>query len=115
MRITGEGRRLRIYVNETDRANGTALYEALVRKAHEIGLAGATVLRGISGFGAGSRIHTTKILRMAEDLPVIVELVDSAEKIRAALPALEQLIETAGAGALMTLGPTEIIRYAPAK
>lgn len=109
MKITGEGKRLRIYVNETDRIDGATLHEALVRKAHELGLAGASVFHGVSGYGAGSRIHTTKVLRLADDLPVVIEIIDSDEKIRVALPALQQLVATAGVGSLITLETTEIV------
>lgn len=115
MKTTGEGKRLSIVVNETDRADGVTLHEALVRKAHEIGLAGATAYRCVSGFGAGSRIHTSKILRLADDLPIVIEIVDAEETLRSALPALEALIEAAGCGALMTLEAVEVIRYAPSK
>lgn len=111
MKIAGEGKLLRIFVGESDRAGGRLLYEALVRTARELGLAGATVWRGIEGFGARSLIHRASILRLSEDLPVLIEIVDSEEKIRAALPALEALIEDAGGGGLVTLEKAEIIRY----
>jgi PII-like signaling protein len=111
MKITGEGKLLRIFIGESDRCQGRPLYSALVEKAHELGLAGATVWRGIEGYGARSRIHTAKILRLSEDLPVIVEIVDSDEKVRAALPDLDALIETAGSGGLITLEKAEIIKY----
>ena len=111
MKITGEGKLLRIFIGESDRLQGRALYELIVRKAHEMGLAGATVWRGIEGYGAASRIHTAKILRLSEDLPVLIEIVDSEEKIRAALPELDALIEAAGCGGLVTLERAEIIRY----
>ena len=113
MKITGEGKLLRIFVGESDRCDGKALYEALVRKAHELGLAGATVWRGIEGFGAASRIHTAKILRLSEDLPILIEIVDSEEKIRAALPQFETMIEASGGGGLITLEKAEVIRYTP--
>ena len=82
-----------------------------MHKARELGLAGATVWRGIEGFGASSRIHTAKILRLSEDLPIIVEIVDSEEKIRAALPELDALVEAAGSGGLVTLEKAEVIKY----
>src|SRR5262245_20805734 len=115
MKITGEGKLLRIFVGESDRCGGRPLYEAIVYKARELGLAGATVWRGIEGYGAASRIHTAKILRLSEDLPVLIEIVDTEEKIRAALPALDTLIETAGGGGLVTLEKAEIIRYTHGK
>jgi PII-like signaling protein len=111
MKITGQGKLLRIFVGESDRVHGRALYSALVEKARELGLAGATVWRGIEGFGARSRIHTARILRLSEDLPVIVEIVDSEENIRDALPALDALIEAAGGGGLVTLEAAEVIKY----
>ncbi|HVM97042.1 MAG TPA: DUF190 domain-containing protein [Candidatus Acidoferrales bacterium] len=111
MKITGEGKLLRIFVGEADRCHGQLLYEAIVRKARELGLAGATVWRGVEGYGAGSRIHTAKILRLSEDLPILIEIVDSEEKIRAALPELDALMETAGGGGLVTLEKAEIIKY----
>ena len=106
-----EGKLLRIFIGESDRSHGRPLYEVIVRKARELGLAGATVWRGVEGFGARSRIHTAKILRLSEDLPVIIEIVDSDEKIRAALPALDALIEAAGGGGLVTLEQAEVIKY----
>ena len=115
MKISGDGKLLRIFVGEADRCDGKLLYEALVRKAHELGLAGATVWRGVEGFGANSRIHSAKILRLSEDLPVIIEIIDDEEKITAALPELDALIEKAGGGGLVTLEKAEVIRYTPAK
>jgi len=111
MKIAGEGKLLRIFVGESDRHGSRVLYEVIVRAARDLGLAGATVWRGIEGYGAASRIHTAKILRLSEDLPVIIEIVDSEEKIRAALPRLDALLEEAGYGGLITLERAEIIRY----
>ena len=111
MNIIGEGKLLRIFIGESDRCHGRPLYEALVEKARTLGLAGATVWRGIEGYGARSRIHTAKILRLSEDLPVILEIVDSEEKIRAALPEFDAMIEAAGNGGLVTLEKAEIIKY----
>ena len=111
MKITGQGKLLRIFVGESDTLHGQSLYEALVRKARALGLAGATVWRGIEGYGARSRIHTAKILRLSEDLPVIIEIVDSEEKIRAALPELDAMMEATGGGGLVTLEAAEIIKY----
>lgn len=88
----GEGRLLRIFVGESDKHEGRPLYEWLVLRAREAGLAGATVLRGIEGFGAHSRLHTAKILRLSEDLPIVVEIVDLAEKIEAFLPTVDRAI-----------------------
>jgi PII-like signaling protein len=111
MRITGEGKLLRIFLGESDIHHGRALYEVIVEKARALGLAGATVLRGVEGYGARSRIHTAKILRLSEDLPVVIEIVDSEEKILAALPEIDALIEAVGNGGLITLEKAEIIKY----
>src|SRR5438093_8749253 len=111
MNITGEGKLLRIFIGESDTLRGHALYDVIVQKARELGLAGATVWRGIEGFGAASRIHTAKILRLSEDLPIVIEIVDGEEKIRAALPVLDALMEAAGGGGLVTLEKAEIIKY----
>lgn len=111
MKITGQGKLLRIFVGESDRVRGQALYSALIRRARELGLAGATAWRGTEGYGAASRIHTAKILRLSEDLPIVVEMVDREDKIRAALPELEALMEAAGSGGLITLEAVEIITY----
>src|SRR5271169_5358426 len=84
---------LRIYIGEDDRFDHHPLYEAIVLKAREQGLAGATVLRGPMGFGHSSRVHTAKILRLSEDLPIVVEIIDSEEKINAFLPVLDKMIK----------------------
>lgn len=115
MKISGEGKLLRIFVGESDQCGGRPLYEAIVLKARELGLAGATVWRGIEGYGARSRIHTSKILRLSEDLPILIEIVDTEEKIRAALGALDTLMEQAGGGGLVTLEKAEIIKYSQGK
>jgi PII-like signaling protein len=92
MILPKEGSLLRIFIGESDKHEGMALYEWIVRKAREQGLAGATVLRGLEGFGAHSRVHTAKILRLSTDLPILVEIVDSLEKIEAFLPAIDGAI-----------------------
>lgn len=111
MKITGEGKLLRIFIGESDTHHGHALYDLIVRKARELGLAGATVWRGIEGYGAASRIHTAKILRLSEDLPIMIEIVDTEENIRAALPELDALIDATGCGGLVTMERVEVIRY----
>jgi PII-like signaling protein len=111
MKLEGEGKLLRIFVGESDKAGGHMLYETLVRRAREAGLAGTTVIRGVEGFGARSRIHTAKILRLSEDLPIIVEIVDTDEKIKAFLPVVDELFERSGSGGLVTLEKAEVIRY----
>jgi PII-like signaling protein len=110
MRLEGDGCRLRIYLGELDKHGHQPLYEAIVLKARELGLAGATVLRGPMGFGAASRMHTAKILRLSDDLPVVVDLVDTTDKINAFLPVLDQMM----AGGLVTTEPVHIVRYRPA-
>jgi PII-like signaling protein len=107
MRIEGEGARLRVYIGESDRWQGAALYEAIVHRARADGLAGATVLRGIEGFGANSRVHSTKILRLSEDLPVVIELVDSPERIQAFVPVVEEMVREG----LITVEPVHIVTY----
>jgi PII-like signaling protein len=98
---------LRIFIGEDDRCNGSPLYEAIVLKAREQHLAGATVLRGPMGFGASSRLHTTKILRLSEDLPLVIEIVDSEEKINAFLPMLDGIM-TSG---LVTIEKVQVLQY----
>jgi uncharacterized protein len=88
-----DGQLLRIFIGESDRWGGLPLYEAIVQEARKRGLAGATVFRGFEGFGARSRVHTARILRLSEDLPVVVEIVDTEEKIQAFLPALDEMVK----------------------
>ncbi len=107
MKLPSEASLLRIFIGESDKSDGKPLYEVIVREARRRGLAGATVLRGFLGFGAASRIHTAKILRLSEDLPIVVEIVDAPEKIDAFLPDLDRLI---GEG-LDTLEKVRIISY----
>jgi len=90
MSLAGEGKLLRILIGESDRWEGRPLYEALVYKAREMGMAGATVLRGIEGFGASSVVHTARILRLSEDLPMVIEMVDTAENVDRFLDATEE-------------------------
>src|SRR5438477_12561798 len=98
---------LRVFIGESDRHEGHALYEAIVLKAREAGLAGATVLRSPMGFGATSRLHTAKILRLSGDLPLIVEIVDEEAKINAFLPTLDGMI----GGGLVTLEHVRVLHY----
>lgn len=107
MKIEGEGQLLRVFVGESDRWDGRLLYEAILEKAREQGLAGTTILRGIEGFGANSCVHTTKILRLSEDLPVVIEIVDKPERIQEILPILDEMV-TEG---LITLEKVHIIAY----
>jgi hypothetical protein len=107
MKLEGEGQLLRIFISESDRWHGIPLHEAIVRRAREEGLAGATVLRGMEGFGAHSRIHTTKVLRLSADLPIVVEIADRAERIEAFLPLLDEMVQEG----MMTLEKVHIIAY----
>jgi PII-like signaling protein len=107
MKLEGDGCLLRIFLGELDKHGHQPLYEAIVLKAREAGLAGATVLRGPMGFGAASRLHTAKILRLSEDLPVVVEIVDTEAKINAFLPQLDQMM---GDG-LVTMEKVRVVRY----
>ncbi len=93
MVLPEEGQLLRIFIGESDKYEGHPLFEWIVRRARESGLAGATVLRGLEGFGAHSRIHTAKILRLSEDLPIVIEIVDTSEKIEAFLPLIDDAIK----------------------
>ncbi len=92
MMLPRQGKLLRIFVGESDKHGGMSLYEWIVRQAREHGLAGATVLRGLEGFGAHSRLHTSKVLRLSGDLPIVIEIVDTEEKIEAFLPIIDNAI-----------------------
>lgn len=107
MHLPKEALLLRIFLGESDRWQHQPLYEAIVLKARERHLAGATVLRGPLGFGKSSRLHTAKILRLSLDLPVVIELVDTEEKIRAFLPVLDEMMQ----GGLVTLEKVQVIDY----
>jgi PII-like signaling protein len=107
MQIPQDAALLRIFAGESDRSDGKPLYEAIVLKARELGLAGATVIRGPMGFGHSSHLHTSKILRLSEDLPVIVEIVDSEDKVNAFLPVLDAMM----AGGLVTVEKVKVLRY----
>ncbi len=102
---------LRIFIGESDRWQHQPLYEAIVLKARELHLAGATVLRGPMGFGAASRIHTAKILRLSMDLPIVIEIVDTEEKVQAILPSLDEMM----GGGLVTLEKIKVIHYREGK
>ena len=107
MRLSGEAELLRVFVGESDRHNGRPVYEVIVEMARAEGLAGATVLRGTLGFGANSRIHTAKVLRLSEDLPMVVEIVDSAEKIAPFVKLLDAIISEG----LITLEKVRVLAY----
>ena len=107
MKTPENGKLLRIFVGESDRWHHRPLYEAIVLKARELGLAGATVLRGPMGFGANSHLHTAKILRLSLDLPMVIEIVDTEEKIRLLLPALDEMV----LDGLVTLEDVQVLKY----
>ncbi len=107
MNIPEEGYLLRIFIGESDRHGHGTLYESIVLQAREAGLAGATVLRGVMGFGKHSVLHTAKILRLSEDLPMVIEIVDSLEKIEKFLPVLDELIKDG----LVTVEKVRVIHY----
>ncbi|TWV31284.1 DUF190 domain-containing protein [Streptomyces misionensis] len=105
--LTGRALRLTVYVGEDDTWHHKPLYSEIVHRAHTAGLAGASVFRGIEGFGASSRIHTSRLLSLSEDLPVAVVVVDTEERIRAFLPQLDELVREG----LVTLDDCEVVRY----
>lgn len=107
MRLPTEGKLLRIFVGEADRWHGKPLYQAIVEEARSRGLAGATVLKGFVSFGAHSRLHTATILRLSTDLPVVIEIVDTLEKIEAFLPTVDEMVQEG----LVTLERVEVIVY----
>lgn len=107
MKLPAQAQLLRIFVGESDKVGGRPVYELVVEKARERDLAGATALMGRLGFGAHSRIHTSKILRLSQDLPVVVEIVDTAEKIEAFLPELDGLIDEG----LITIENVRVVFY----
>jgi PII-like signaling protein len=111
MQIPNDALLLRIFIGESDRWQHQPLYEAIVLKAREMHLAGATVLRGPMGFGKASRLHTAKILRLSMDLPLVIEIVDADEKINAFLPVLDEMI----GGGLVTLEKVRVINYRAGK
>jgi PII-like signaling protein len=106
---------LRIFIGERDKTGHTPVYETIVMKARSMELAGATVFKGIMGFGNSSRVHSSKILRLSQDLPIIIEIVDNEDKIKSFLPALDELLEESDAGALVTIEKAEIIKYVHSK
>lgn len=107
MKIPEEGKLLRIFIGESDRHDGKPLHEAILHLARQEGLAGCTVIKGVEGFGAASRIHTAKILRLSEDLPIVIEIVDAVEKIDRFLPHLDPMV-TDG---LVTVEKVKVVLY----
>ncbi len=109
-RFRGERTLMRVFIGESDKYHGKPLYEALLERFRKKGLAGATVLRGVAGFGASSKVHTDKVLRLSLDLPLIIEVVETEEAIQAILPDLNEMI----GGGLITLERANVILYRPA-
>lgn len=107
MRLHGPARRLTIFIGETDRFHRRPLYAEIVHRAHRAGLAGATVVRGIEGYGASAHIHTSRILTLTEDLPLVIVIVDDAERISAFLPQLDEIVEEG----MIILDDVEVIKY----
>lgn len=111
MRLEGEQTLMRIFVGESDRWQKKPLYEAIVTLLQREGFAGATVLKGVMGFGAGSVLHSDRLLRMSSDLPVVIEVIESEERIASVLKQLDEMID----GGLITLEKARVIRYRPEK
>jgi hypothetical protein len=107
VKLEGEGKLLRLFIGESDTWRGKPLYQAIIERVRQEGLAGATVLRGIEGFGADSRLHTSRILRLSEDLPVVIEIVDTPEQIDRVVPILDEMV---GEG-MLTLERVHIVSY----
>jgi PII-like signaling protein len=107
VKLEGEGTLLRIFIGESDKHGRKPLYQAIVEMLREEGLAGATVLRGIEGFGATSRLHTARILRLSEDLPIVIEVADTAERIESIMPKIDEMVSEG----LVTLERVEVVTY----
>ena len=115
MKAATTAKRLRIHIGELDRARHRPLFEVLVAEAREGGLSGATVLRGIESYGASSVVHRARLVELSEDLPIVVEIVDVEEKIRAYLERIEPILEEAACGVLITMEKVDVLRWAPKK
>jgi PII-like signaling protein len=107
MKLEGEGKLLRIFIGESDKHGRKPLYQAIVEMLREEGMAGATVLRGIEGFGATSHLHTARILRLSEDLPIVIEVADTAERIEAIMPRIDEMVREG----MVTLERVEVVTY----
>jgi hypothetical protein len=107
----GRANLLRIFIGESDKIGHKTLYEAIVQEAHKQGIAGATVLRGIMGYGASTIIHTAKLIDISEDLPIVIEIVDEEEKINNFLPLVNKLIDECGRGGLITTEQVNVLYY----
>jgi PII-like signaling protein len=111
MKLEGEGKLLRIFVGESDRYMKKPVYQVVVEEARKSGMAGATVIRGVESYGAASRIHTARLLELSEDLPMVVEIVDTPERIDGFLSTVEGIFEKAGCGGMITEEKVTVIRY----
>jgi len=111
MELSAESKLLRIFIGESDKVKHGPLYEAIIREARAVGLAGATAWRGLMSFGPTSHVRTAKILDLSSDLPVIIEIVDTEEKINAFLPRLSEMFEEAGCGGLVTIEKVNTLKY----
>ena len=107
MKLEGEGKLLRIFIGESDHLQHKPLYEIIVMKAREMGMAGASVLRGVESYGANSRIHKAHLVELSSDLPLVIEIVDTEDKIRSFIPELDQILSNANCGGLVTLERVE--------
>ncbi|HKJ00500.1 MAG TPA: DUF190 domain-containing protein [bacterium] len=112
-RLEGRNKLLRVFIGELDKVDGQPLHEAILHEAHKAGVAGVTVLRGVAAYGASSRLHTARVLRLSEDLPILVEIVDTEAHIESFLTTLDRLLEQGGGGGLITMEAVEVIRYFP--
>ena len=115
MKPESEATLLRIFIGESDLHHHTSLHEVIVKKAHEAGLAGATVLRGLMSYGASSHFRTNRVLDLSSDLPVVIEIADTEPKITAFRPILDQLLEESRCGGLVTSESVKIVKYMPGK
>jgi hypothetical protein len=115
MELSGQSKLLRIFIGESDRIGHQMLYEAILLAAREKGLAGGTVLKGIMSYGASSHIHLARLIELSEDLPVVIEIVDQAEKIDSFLPVVNELFEKCGKGGLITVEKVDVLYYKPKK
>ena len=115
MKLIGEGTLLRIFIGESDKHHSIQLFEAIVKRARQEKLAGATVLRGVEGFGAHSVIHKATLIDLSSDLPIVIEIVDVKEKIDSFLPIIDAMIEEANVGAMVTLEKVDVRKYTAGK
>ena len=107
MKLSEEGQLLRVFIGESDSWHGEPLFKAIVMKARELGVAGATVLKGPMGYGANSRVHTSKLLELSTDLPIVIEIVDTADKIQGLLPFLDEAVDEG----MITIEAVRVLRY----